>query len=251
MPTDGQIADVRAANIAVTTQVEADLAAFWRYVDLSKPETARNALLNFVPLLVQRYGEMAATISADWFEELRFDAIDAGMLGRLATSTERSFTPKLAPVNLAAVESSVRYIAADLFTDTPEAALPRLQASASRSVLQTGRDTTRLNTFARGSGGRGWARATRPGACRFCRALSQRGGVYTQETARFASHSPKCNCVSYPVFDKSAPEVDAMAYVASRNTSTLTPRQQERQRAAVSAWLDKSFPGETDHEPAP
>ncbi|MGV8972904.1 MAG: hypothetical protein ACOH10_11330 [Rhodoglobus sp.] len=250
MATDAQIAEVRAANLALTGKIEADLAKFWRYVDLSKPETARNALLNFVPLLVQRYGDMASTISADWFEELRFDAIDQGFLGRLATSTSKSFTPKLAVPDLVAVTSEVRFIAGDLFTDAPETALAKLQATSTRRVLQVGRETTRLNTFARGSGARGWARATRPGACRFCRALAARGGVFTQETVRFASHAPKCNCVSVPVFDKSAPEVDVMAYVASANTSKMTPVQQEKQRARVSAWLEKSFPGEADHAPA-
>ena len=246
MPTDAQIAEVRAANLALTGKIEADLAAFWRYVDLSKPATARNALLNFVPLLVQRYGDMAATISADWFEELRFEAIDQGFLGKLATSTERSFTPKMASVDLAAVAAEVRFAAGDLFTDNPEAMLAKIQATSTRTVLQTGRETTRLNTFAAGSGARGWARVTRPGSCRFCRALAARGGVYTERSVRFASHAPKCNCVSVPVWDKSAPEVDVMAYVASRNTAKMTDLQKEEQRTRVAAWLEQSFPGETD-----
>lgn len=250
MATDAQIAEVRAANIALTGKVELDLAKFWSYLDLSNPVVARNALLNYVPLLVQRYGDMAGTIAADWFEELRFDAIDAGYLGRLATSTAKSFTPKLAVPDLVAVAADVRFLAGDLFTETPEILLPKLQSATTRTVLQLGRETNRMNTFARGSGARGWARRTRPGACRFCRALEAKGGCYTEPSARFASHKPKCNCVSYPVFDKSAPEVDVMAYEASRNTSKMTPRQQERQRAAVAKWLEKSFPGESDH-PAP
>lgn len=250
MPTDAQIAEVRAANIALTKQVEADLANFWRFLDLSKPERSRNALLNYVPLLVQRYGDMASTVAADWFEELRFEAIDAGFLGRVATSTSKSFTPTLAVPDLAAVASEVRYIAGDLFTDAPDVALAKIQTTSTRTVLQLGRETTRINTFARGSGARGWSRVTRPGSCRFCRALAARGGVYTEQSARFASHKPKCNCVSVPVWDKSAPEVDVMAYVASRNTAGMTDDQKEQQRARVSAWLEQSFPGETDHEHA-
>lgn len=250
MPTDAQIAEVRAANIKITGQIETDLANFWRFLDLANPERSRNALLNYVPLLVQRYGDMASTVAADWFEELRFEAIDQGFLGRIATSTSKSFTPKLAPVDLAAVASDVRFIAGDLFTDTPDTALAKIQATSTRTVLQTGRETTRLNTFARGSGARGWTRVTRPGSCRFCRALAARGGVYTERSVRFASHAPKCNCVSVPVWDKSAPEVDVMAYVASRNTAGMTDQQKEQQRARVASWLEKSFPGETDHEPA-
>jgi len=248
--TDAQITEVRAANIALTARIEADLANFWRFVDLSRPDAGRNGLLNFVPLLVQRYGDMASTVAADWFESLRFDAIDQGFIGKLATSTSKSFTPKLATPDLVAVASDVRFLAGDLWTDTPEILLPKLQAVATRHVLQVGRETTRQNTFARGSGARGWARATRPGACRFCRALAARGGVYTQESARFASHKPKCNCVSVPTFDPSAPEVDVMAYTASRNTSKMTDSQKEQHRASVSSWLDKSFPGETDHPAA-
>lgn len=248
MATPAQAAEYRAANIALANQVEADLAAFWRYVDLTKPERARNALLNFVPLLVQRYGDMAATLAADWFEELRFDAIEQGFVGRLATSTERSFTPKMARPDLVTATAGVRFAAGNLFTDQPEDALRQIQASSRHLVLQTGRDTIRENTFARGSAARGWGRVTRPGACRFCRALEQRGGVYTERSARFASHAPKCNCAAVPVWDKSAPEVDVSAYVASRNTDRMTPAQRERHRGQIKAWLDREFPGESDHE---
>ena len=250
MATNAQVAAVRAANIKLTASVERDLAKFWSYLDLTKPEVARNALLNFTPLLVQRYGDMASTVAADWFEELRFDAIDQGFLGKLATSTSKSFTPKLAVPDLVAVTADVRFLAGDLFTDTPEMMLAKLQATSTRRVLQVGRETNRLNTFARGSGARGWSRVTRPGACQFCRALAGRGGVYTEQSVRFASHAPKCNCVSVPVFDKSAPEVDVIAYRASANTSKMTPAQQADHRAGVSSWLEKSFPGESGHPAA-
>lgn len=247
MATPEEIALFRAANVELTKRIEADLAKFWSYLDLSKPVVARNALLNFTPLLVQRYGDMAATVSADWFESLRFDAIDQGFLGKVATSTERSFTPRLASADVGSVAEQVRFAVGDLWTDTPDKALAKIQQVSARTVLQVGRETTRLNAFARGSGARGWARVAQPGACRFCRALAGRGGVYTEQSVQFASHAPTCHCTSIAVFDPSAPEVDVMAYVASRNTANMTPAQQEKQRARVSSWLNKSFPGETDH----
>jgi hypothetical protein len=249
-PDPARIAEVRTANLALVQQVEASLADFWRRVDLSNPDRARNGLLNFVPLLVQRYGDMASTVAADWFEELRFEAIDEGYIARIAASTAHSFSPRLAPVDTAATEATVRYLAAGLYSDTPEAVLPRLQDAASRQVLQTGRATTRLNTFTRGSGARGWARATRPGSCRFCRAIAGRGAVFTERTARFASHAPKCNCVAYPSFDPNAPQVEAMAYVASRSTAQMSDEERAIHREKVTAWLERKFPGESDHDHA-
>lgn len=247
MATDAQIAAYRLANIELTRQVEADLRSFWSYLDLARPDRVRTALLNYVPLLVQRYGDLAATIAADWFEELRWDAAEQGLIGRLAMSTARSFTPTTAPPNLADIESGVRFAADDLYGDTPEKVLVSVTHTATREVLQTGRRTITRNTARPGSQAVGWARRARPGACRFCRALMARGAVYKEATARFASHAPVCNCVAYPSFDPDAPEVDVSAYVASRNTARMNPRQRERHRAQVSAWLEREFPGESDH----
>jgi hypothetical protein len=245
--TDAQIAQFRAANLKLTRQVEADLDAFWGYLDLARPDRVRTALLNYVPLLVQRYGDIAAGIAADWFEELRWDAAEQGLIGQLATSTARSFTAAPARPDIADATSEVRYAAGGLYGTTPETVLTSVKNTATRQVLQTGRRTITRNTLRPGSRAVGWARRARPGSCRFCRALAARGAVYKEATARFASHAPKCNCVAYPSFDPDAPEVDVAAYRASRNTARMKPAARERHRQQVADWLDREFPGESDH----
>ena len=250
MATDAQIAAYRAAGIELTGQVEADLAQFWSYLDLARPDRVRTALLNYVPLLVQRYGDIAATVAADWFESLYYDALDEGLVRRVATSTARSFVATTAPPDLAVVESGLLYATDRYLTSpTPEKVLDVVSKAAAREVLQTGRRTIVQNTRQRGSGAAGWGRRARPGACRFCRALASRGAVYKEATARFASHAPVCNCVAFPVFDHDAPEVDVSTYVASRNTARMNPRERERHRAQVAAWLEHKYPGESDHAP--
>lgn len=226
-----------AANDALTARVADDLARFWRRIDLSKPDVATNALLNYVPLLVQRYGEIAATLAADWFELLRLEAIDAGVVAAVGRAT--SFRAVAAdPVAQAIAARAVQSAAGYLWTPEPERALTAITATARRQVLQPGRDTIILNA-GRDRSARGWARYTSSGACKFCRMLSSNGGVYTERSSHFAAHDD-CNCTSAPVWDKSAPRVDVAAeFVASRRTSQMTPVQREQFRARVRAYLDK------------
>ncbi|BDZ40815.1 hypothetical protein GCM10025865_01140 [Paraoerskovia sediminicola] len=249
MASSADLEEFRRANAVLADQVEASLVNFWSYLDLSNPERSRNALLDFVPILVQKYGDVAATIAADWFTELRFDAISEGFVSSLAASSERSFVARAAkPPSVEAVESSVRYSAGALWTDEPEKALESLTYSVRHGVIQTGRETIRQNTFAPGSGAQGWKRVTRPGACRFCRALEARGAVYMKATARFAAHDPKCNCAAAPSFDPNAPEVGVEEYAVSSTKPKPGSEAERVKRERTAAWLERKYPGESDHD---
>ncbi|MBK0296290.1 hypothetical protein IAE22_29520, partial [Bacillus sp. S34] len=46
-------------------------------LDLTRPESARDELIEFVPQLVREYGDVAATVAAEWYEQVRFDAVGA------------------------------------------------------------------------------------------------------------------------------------------------------------------------------
>jgi len=238
MATPEQIAAFRQANIALTTKVEADLAKFWSHLDLTRAEVSTNALLNYVPLLAQRYGEVASTIAADWYELLRKDAVDQGLLASIRGATSYKVLaadPVALEVHRKAVESAAGY----LWTPTPERALSALQRTTSRNVLQSGRDTITLNA-GRDKGARGWTRVVRSGGCKFCRMLAGReGGVYTERSSHFAAHDD-CNCASVPSFDRSAPEVDVAAqFVASAKSEAMGPKERDAFRAKVRTYLAK------------
>jgi len=243
--TPEQADGFRRANAELIAQVEDRLDQFWASAGSRDPVAGLNALLNYVPLLTQQFGELAATLAMDWFEELRFDAIDAGQIAAIgrATSYEAVRTD---PVILTVSAASASYWQHRLAADGPDAAVAGLKDGAMRAVRQSGREAITQNAD-RDRAARGWQRMTRPGACRFCRALANRGGVYTKASVRFAAHGPKCNCVAAPTWDQNAPEADPFVYVASKNTAGMTDEQRQIQRDRVRGWLESEFPGESDH----
>lgn len=245
MATPEQVEAFRVANAELIAQVEGRLDEFWATAGGGNDVSALNALLNFVPLLTEQFGELASTIAMDWFEELRFDAIDEGMIAAVgrATSYEAVRTD---PVILTISAASRDYWQHRLAADGPDVAFASIKDGAARAVRQSGRETIARNSD-RDRAARGWQRMTRPGACRFCRALANRGGVYTQASVRFAAHGPKCNCVAAPTWDPRAREADPFVYVASRSTAGMSDEQRRIQRDRVRGWLESEFPGESDH----
>lgn len=215
MVASHQIEQFRLAQEGISVRVKRDLAAFWATLDLSRPERSRDALLEFVPVLVQTYGESAAVVAADWYDEVR--AIE-GVPGRFRAVMA-------APIATPHVQQRVRFAAQHLFTDAPSQMLAFLDGAADKYVLQAGRDTIRGSSI-RDPRAVGWHRETRSSStfaagCGFCRVLAGRGGVYKWETAPFAAHDD-CHCVAIPSWDANAKEVPADAYVASTRTAGMT-----------------------------
>lgn len=205
-----------------------DLTAYWQTLDLGRPDMARDALLRYVPRLTTLYGEAAAVVAADWYDELRAAAAVGGQ-----------FTAVLAdPFPARFVEERVRFGVRHLWTPTPEQTLEFLSGAASEYGLQPGRDTI-ANSVSSDPQGTGWHRETSATACKFCRMLAGRGGVYRSEAhATFAAHG-NCNCVAVPSWDADAQEVPVSAYVASERTSRMSPEQRERHTARVRAYLSE------------
>jgi hypothetical protein len=178
--------EFRAANGELSRRVRETLEAFFHSLDLSRPEQARDALLEFMPTLTAQYGSVAATLAAEWYEEMRSESGAGG-----------SFRASLAPsVPAARVEGKVRSLADALWTPTPESILGSLLLSADKYVKQPGRDTTALN--ARREGAR-WARVpTGAKTCSWCLILASRDAVYlTKKSAAKGdggSYHGLCDC---------------------------------------------------------
>jgi len=226
---DGAI--FRAQSKGLVARAWEDLEQFWLSLDLRKPERARDALLAFMPVLTDTYGNVAATVAADWYEEQR--AL-AGVRGRASVDLAET-------VPVEQVQARTRFGASHLFTDDPTGMLPFLEGIASKYVMQPARDTV-TKTVVRDPAASGWHRETRGAAsCKFCRGLAGRGGVYKRPTAVVAAHD-NCGCVAVPSWDANAPEVPVEAYKASQRTSSMTPAQKERHNAAIREWLNREFP---------
>lgn len=225
MATAFEVQKFKADSALLVGHAKADLERFWSAIDLSNPAAARDALLQFTPVLTAEYGELAAALAADWYDDLR----------ALAGITD-TFTAQLAgTVATDVVEARTRFGAQHLWTPVPDQTLSFLAGATAEYVLQPGRDTIAHNA-ARDPRASGWHRQTRPGSCDFCRLLAGRGGVYKKVTAKFAAHGD-CNCVAVPSWDASAQEVDVEQYVASERTSKMSDSQRSAHTARVRAFL--------------
>ena len=177
----------RSDNAQLSKLVQAALSQFFGTLDLSRPELARDALLEFMPTLTRQYGDVAATMAAEWYDELRGAS---GATGRFRAVTAGS-------VPSGAVEAKVRYLAGHLWTPDPAAILGGLLTAADKYVKQPGRDTMAGN--ARREGVR-WARVpTGAKTCSWCLILASRDAVYSSKrSAGGDGHKfhGACDCVA-------------------------------------------------------
>lgn len=145
----------------------ADLEGFFVGLDISNSEAVRDALLEFVPALVREYGDVAATVAAEWYEELRSDV------------TSRSFSAQLAALKPdAAVEASVRYAAGHLFDGDPAGTLALLSGSVQRFVTYGSRATVARNVQLDPLKPRYGRVPSGSRTCAWCGLMASRGFVY-------------------------------------------------------------------------
>jgi hypothetical protein len=177
----------RQANSELSRLVKRDLAAFFASLNLGTPEAARDALLEFLPVLTAQYGDVAASLAAEFYEEMR-----------AASGAVGAFTALSAPsVPAEAVQAKVRYLAGHLWTPEPDGMLGGLLTAADKYVKQPGRSTVAAN--AKREGVR-WARVpTGRKTCSFCLVLASRDAVFlSKESAKYDKSGEKyhghCDC---------------------------------------------------------
>lgn len=216
--------EIRAALDGLHSLVERDVRSVWSAVDLAKPDLVRDEFLRFTPELVRVYGDGAATLAADWYDELRAEQ-------RLVDR----FRAELAQgVPDAWVQERVRFGAGALWSspdDFPKFIIDISHGYVTQSYGDTISGATKADPLAVG-----WERIPNPGACDFCVMLAGRGGVYKKATSRFASHSG-CRCSAAPSWDSSAKEVPVYAYKASERTSGMSAAQKAEHNARVREWI--------------
>lgn len=177
---------LRKSIAGLAVLADDDLSALWRQV--AEAVQAREALLDILPRLVDTYGAAAATVAADWYDELR-DGL--GVAGR--------FTAIPATVDDSGADVLARWGVAPLFGANPDwsAAQVLIAGGLQRRIANAARQTVTLSSV-QDPGARGWHRVG-AGRCAFCRMLIDRGAVYSEETADFRSHD-HCGCAAEPVF---------------------------------------------------
>jgi len=175
MPTPTQL---RRQIRSLTNLAEADLATLWRR------SLSESTLMAALPPLVEVYGSAAATVAAEWYDEIR-DAEDARGRFRAIPAT----------VEDPGEQSLVGWAFSEA---TDESALKVLIAGGIQRRIANFSRLTVMDSSMQDPAARGWRR-TGSGECDFCRMLIGRGAVYTEASVDFQSHD-HCNCAAVPAF---------------------------------------------------
>jgi hypothetical protein len=192
---------LQSSNDAISDAVEGELRKVLASVNLSNPTAAREALFDAIPPLVERWGDVAATVAAEWFEEFR---VVEGVSG--------SFTAQLAdPVPLEMVNSRLGYATREsghLFAGQEDDFGAFVSLMVNEYAMKPGHDTVMQNARRDKVP---FARVPEPGACEWCLMLASRGFVYSRATVdqtedgeRYHGH---CRCHAMPVYDETRARV--------------------------------------------
>lgn len=239
MPTAQQAQQHRAEVAALTALAVSEVRPVFAEFDTG--EAVRNALLALLPQLYLLYGVAVATISADWYDDLRETD---GVRGRFTA------IPSEVDVDTAGLEELVHWGVDPLFRSEPDpqAAQSLVEGGLQRRLTNIDRDTI-IGSIDADPVALGYARHARPDACAFCAMLATRGdaegylyateesatrvvgrgtdlaanqqrrmgrqaeGVKGRGTQALGSkYHDDCNCVAVPVFEGTA--YDPAPYVA-------------------------------------
>jgi len=176
----------------VVVLAQRELEAFVRALGSSDPAFIRDALLQFMPELVDRFGDMAASVAADWYESTRFQAVGGSFNARLAD-----------PVDPLRVQESTRWAVGPLFEGDPDGMMARLSGSVQRYVMDTSRGTIARNVSIDPRKPRFARVPTGSKTCAWCSLLASRGFVYlSRDTAGAHDHfHDKCDCQIVSTWD--------------------------------------------------
>lgn len=150
----------------MNTLAYADLAALLRQV--RDGDEARAALLDVLPILTATYGSAAATVAADWYDDLR-DA--AGAAGAFLAIPAEPVTGKAEPLALWAVGA--------MFAAEPDVGktISLAAGGLQRIIANADRDTIAGSVQA-DPAPTGYRRSAQPDGCAFCKMLATRGTLY-------------------------------------------------------------------------
>jgi hypothetical protein len=178
--------DLRRAVNDLSTLAAGDLRALWRQV--STADEARDALSDVLPLLVNTYGSAAATVAADWYDDLRDEL-----------NISQRFFAITADFDDQGADVLARWGVSPLFDAEPDWERTRtlIEGGLQRRIANAARETVRISSL-EDPQAQGWQRAG-GGGCAFCTMLIGRGAVYSEHSADFASHD-HCRCHAVPAF---------------------------------------------------
>lgn len=203
---------LRSAVSDLSSLAVHELRGIWK--PSRNPTQIRDLLAEVLPQVVDVYGTAAATVAADWYDELRDGLNIAGRFSAIPTELGDTGGEELAGWGVG-----------PLFSAEPDFATAQtlIEGGLQRRIADAARDTVIESSIADPSA-RGWQRET-SGGCDFCEMLAGRGIVFSEESADFASHD-HCQCYAVPAFDGEPKPVKA--YTPSDRNITDVDRARVR-----------------------
>lgn len=203
----------RADLAQLTGLAENDLRLIWAEFNDTNTLTG---LMDVLPNLVAVYGSAAATLGAEWYDEMREAADVAGQFSGIAAELpdpQRAHALAGWAVN----------------TGTDQAAtLALVTGGLQRIIANQDRQSVAVSAI-EDPKAEGWQRAG-SGKCDFCNVLIGRGAVYSKASADFASHD-HCHCYAVPAFGGRPRLVKAY----TPTTKNVTDADRARVRAYIAA----------------
>lgn len=176
----------RADLAELTGLAQRDLALMFR--EFNKADTARDGLLDALPRLVAVYGAAAATLGADWYEEMRDEAGVGGSFSAIAAELPDD----------GRMDALARWGVGPLYQAEPDwkSALVLVAGGLQRIIANADRESVTRSSVA-DRHARGWVRVW-SGGCGWCEGLAD-GTVHSAASAAFKAHD-HCGCYAAPDF---------------------------------------------------
>lgn len=174
-----------------------DLGDLWAMIpNPDDGRTVRAVLEEYLPVLIQTYGEPLAVQAAERFEEIRsMSGVSGKYSSILGTAPE---TDRINKHARRLIEPIFRGV-----DSNPAEAFRNLEGLTSRMVQEQARRTTVDNTFAKGSRSLGFVRVPTPGKdhCSFCLMLSSKTFRTEKSAQAGTKFHNKCFCKVTPLFE--------------------------------------------------
>lgn len=178
------------------------MQALWQTIQGLSPQWQRDLLLDAIPALVRKYGNVAATAAAEWYERTR------------ATQVDGPYEPVSADLFPdAAIQATIRYKAGDLFNGGSADMAAFLNGALNRWVQYSGRETIARNIRRDPSKPRFARVPTGAKTCAFCEMLASRGFVYLSEqsakaTKLLRAYHNHCDCQAVAEWDRDTHHIE-------------------------------------------
>jgi hypothetical protein len=182
--TPAQVRSHRREIAALVSIAAKDLKML--FSEFSTKDAAEQALRDLLPRLIAIYGSAAATLGADWYDDLR-DA--AEVKGRF-----RAIPADLPDAG--STDALARWAAGS--AKDLDSMLTLTTGGTQRRIANADRETVTGSSIADPKA-QGWMRVGDGDSCEFCSMLIGRGAVYKEATVGFESHD-HCGCVGVPQF---------------------------------------------------